>query len=435
MKTTMKKICTLAAMLLLVLLCSSSVFAAVTPREYGMVRDGSDKYYFIDYKMLKNQWKVSLGDKYYFGADGKAVKGAVKFGDKYYFFTQEGKLLQTGEVSVQKVGTDYYCVYGTGRVKTSGWYQLRYYGEDGKVLKGIQNVDGKWWAFDEQGNRMSSDLTQIKTFGTDVYCINRSGSVRCSAWYQNHYFGKDGKAYKGPKIVDGKYWLFGTNGALVRPSAPSIQKYGSQYYGVNTDGTVRTGWYLLNNELYYGYCKTYGAIFRNKTWLNVTFNSNGTCVKNYTAKAKIEALKLVEKATNEKMTREEKLKACFYYIADQSRFRYWLPYDPKNVGASAWQHMVAYQFLSERKGTCTGFAVGFAACADVLGYNSTIVRGRIPGSRDQAADGLTRHTWIKIDGKVYDPEGMWARFNPTYATNGYPLRHQIVNTYDYRSYY
>ena len=43
-----------------------------------------------------------------------------------------------------------------------------------------------------------------------------------------------------------------------------------------------------------------------------------------------------------------------------------------------------------------------------LGYNPYVVLGRVSGTRDGAADGLTRHGWVMIDGAYYDPEAQFA---------------------------
>ena len=37
-----------------------------------------------------------------------------------------------------------------------------------------------------------------------------------------------------------------------------------------------------------------------------------------------------------------------------------------------------------------------------------MICGRVPGSRDGAADGFTRHCWVKINGLYYDPEAQYA---------------------------
>ena len=49
--------------------------------------------------------------------------------------------------------------------------------------------------------------------------------------------------------------------------------------------------------------------------------------------------------------------------------------------------------------------VRFAALAREIGYDPYVICGRVPGSRDGAGDGYTRHSWVIINGLHYDPEG------------------------------
>ena len=60
-------------------------------------------------------------------------------------------------------------------------------------------------------------------------------------------------------------------------------------------------------------------------------------------------------------------------------------------------------------GDCYGFACTFAAMAREIGYNPYVVLGRVSGTRDGAADGLTSHGWVIIDGCYYDPESTGCR--------------------------
>lgn len=52
-----------------------------------------------------------------------------------------------------------------------------------------------------------------------------------------------------------------------------------------------------------------------------------------------------------------------------------------------------------------GYACAFAALAREIGYDPYVVCGRVPGTRDGAGDGFTRHSWVIINGLHYDPEG------------------------------
>jgi hypothetical protein len=55
-----------------------------------------------------------------------------------------------------------------------------------------------------------------------------------------------------------------------------------------------------------------------------------------------------------------------------------------------------------------------------------MICGRVPGSRDGAADGFTRHCWVKINGLYYDPEAQYAGWmKGVYGYDSYPISHQI----------
>ena len=73
-----------------------------------------------------------------------------------------------------------------------------------------------------------------------------------------------------------------------------------------------------------------------------------------------------------------------------------------------------------------GFACTFAAMAREIGYNPYVVLGRVSGTRDGAADGLTSHGWVIIDGCYYDPEAQFAGwYRGVYGSSSYDINHQI----------
>ena len=77
-------------------------------------------------------------------------------------------------------------------------------------------------------------------------------------------------------------------------------------------------------------------------------------------------------------------------------------------------------------GDCYGFACTFAAMAREIGYNPYVVLGRVSGTRDGAADGLTSHGWVIIDGCYYDPEAQFAGwYRGVYGSVSYDINHQI----------
>ena len=70
---------------------------------------------------------------------------------------------------------------------------------------------------------------------------------------------------------------------------------------------------------------------------------------------------------------------------------------------------------------CQGIITG----AKELGYNPYVICGRVPGSRDHAADGYTRHGWVMINGKHYDAEGAFAGWGGCFGTSDFTTAYQV----------
>ena len=97
-----------------------------------------------------------------------------------------------------------------------------------------------------------------------------------------------------------------------------------------------------------------------------------------------------------------------------------------NLSKKGWQRATALNMLSTKSGNCYSFACGFAALTKEIGDRPVVICGRVSGRRDHASDGMTRHSWVQIGGRNYDPEGQfagWAR--GIYGSAGYRVRHSI----------
>jgi hypothetical protein len=139
---------------------------------------------------------------------------------------------------------------------------------------------------------------------------------------------------------------------------------------------------------------------------------------------------IVSSITTDKMTKAQKLRACWNYMVSRSRFYYVSKYP--NINEANWQKKTAYNMFTTHAGNCYSFACGFAALADEVGYNAYVVCGRVSGSRDRSSDGLTRHAWVRIDGKYYDPEAQFAGWcRGIYGSSSYYIRHKIVKVVQY----
>ena len=100
-------------------------------------------------------------------------------------------------------------------------------------------------------------------------------------------------------------------------------------------------------------------------------------------------MNVISRITNPGMSKSQKLYACWCYLTSSSNF-YYSGYWP-DFNKKGWQREVAYNMLVSGGGDCYGFACTFAAMAREIGYNPYVVLGRVSGTRDGAADGLTSH--------------------------------------------
>ena len=83
-----------------------------------------------------------------------------------------------------------------------------------------------------------------------------------TGWYttklgNRQYYSASGVAYKGPKKVNGKLYLFDKNGALVK--GRGWKYYNGKRYFVSVKGTLLTGYRYVDGAYYY-FSKS-GAIY------------------------------------------------------------------------------------------------------------------------------------------------------------------------------
>lgn len=126
------------------------------------------------------------------------------------------------------------------------------------------------------------------------------------------------------------------------------------------------------------------------------------------------------------MTRVQKLRACYNYLAYSGRFYYYAPADP-NLSAKYWYITCANNMFGQSRGNCYGFSCAFAALAKEIGYQPYMMCARVPGTRDQAADGYTRHCWVMINGEHYDPEGSFAGWGGCFGSDYFTTPYKQLN--------
>ena len=176
--------------------------------------------------------------------------------------------------------------------------------------------------------------------------------------------------------------------------------------------------FIYQNNLYYADSK--GRCYQNRSRENgqLYFTSSGAAKKNTNALLKMKVMQIVSSITNSKMNQSQKLRACWNYITDWSKFNY--GGDDPDRSKKGWYRETALKMLSSRTGNCYSFACAFAAMAKEVGYkNIKVIIGY-------------DHCWVTINGKHYDPQAHWSGWiRNIYGLNEYPSGSDGVTVCDF----
>ena len=196
-----------------------------------------------------NGW---VGNKYY--VNGNAVTGQRQINGKWYLFGSDGSM-KTGlqwvadqnktcyyasngqmQYGSQKIG-NYYCYFdpSTGSMHL-GWLTLNgkkyYYDKNGHKVFGEQTIDGSKCLFDKNTGELKS---QSKP-NVIVKPVTSNGWKTVNG--KTFYYSK-GKAVTGQQHIGGKWYLFGSDGAM---------KTGLQWVADQN----KTCYYASNGQMQYG---------------------------------------------------------------------------------------------------------------------------------------------------------------------------------------
>lgn len=194
-------------------------------------------------------------------------------------------------------------------------------------------------------------------------------------------------------------------GAVTYAHERVVKEDDGKYYGYDKKGKKLKGWHVVGNKLYYFNGKNNAAI-TNKTVRSVRLLKNGVAASTLDAVLCMKVTKILQNQGVANATKGRKLRVLWNYLTSRRHFGYYSKYP--NLSSASWAKDYANWMLDHRRGNCYGFACTFAAMAYAIGYNPTLVAGRVHGSRDRARDGYTRHCAVKINGRWYDPEAQCA---------------------------
>ncbi|MGI6033138.1 MAG: hypothetical protein ACOX69_06945 [Coriobacteriales bacterium] len=235
------------------------------------------------------------------------------------------------------------------------------------------------------------------------------------------------------RIGKSVYYFNSATGELKTSTAKKrLVKVDGKRFVVDKRGKLLSKWQVVGSKLYYLGGK-YLSARTSRTIDSIKLSSSGAAKKNLNSSLRVQCIKMLEKVSNRSKKRSKQLRDAWRYITSKKHFDYDVV--PVNIKNKSWAKRFAYQMFKTHAGNCYGFAALFGCVADFLGYKVVMVTCRVPGSRDHAADGFTRHGLLTINGRYYDPEADFAGWcNGVYGAKHYPISTKARKYKKYKSF-
>ena len=184
--------------------------------------------------------------------------------------------------------------------KKEGWYQenhhWRFYQDDKPALNWKQ-IQGKWYYFDQDGNRLHSTIYKGYAFDQDGVMIENSWTKLDNQWY---YAGSSGRLAQNTwKKINGSWYYFDQTGSMLSNTAIDgylLTKSGAMaekgwtkldqiWYYVAPSGKIsQDKWEKINGSWYY-FDKD-GGMLSATTFKGYLFNQSGAMAENNWVKIK-----------------------------------------------------------------------------------------------------------------------------------------------------
>lgn len=206
-------------------------------KKTGINEVDGKKYYYDSEGQVKTNIKLINEDTYYeAGEDGELqvrTDSWVKFDGKIYRTDQVGKILK----GISKVGDDYYNFDKDGAINTS----LKIIQDDHLLMADktgkITNPKNYWFAIDGKTYRTGSDGKILR----GLQNVNNN----------NYIFEKDGSMIQNRNLMlAGKYYKINQKGLATNPKNAWIDHNGKKYH-TNENGYIQEGIWNIDGTLYY----------------------------------------------------------------------------------------------------------------------------------------------------------------------------------------
>ncbi len=285
---------------------------------------------------------------------GKAYTGyCMDSKNKMYYVKSGSCALKTGTV---KKGTEYYSYKENRNRKLTK--QTLYV--KGKVYTGYYMDSKNKMHYVEQGN--CTLLTGTVQGGTGYYSYSEKKD--CVLPSQTLYV--DGAVYNGYYLGADNRMYFLSNGTYT--PVDTVLNMGTAYYSCNENRVLA----LPCDKLYLD-----GKAVESLT-------PNGVAVFQ-------KARAVVQSVSNPADSKEDKLYKCYLWIKKCPYIQYRTTMDAINADPVDWDATFANDIFDSGAGCCVSLSCAFAYMAKACGFERVTI----------CSD--TKHAWVDIDGRLYDP--------------------------------
>lgn len=201
----------------------------------GFQQIGENLYYFRSWGgAWKNTFFTANGKTYCAAEDGSIRKGITNLnGTLYAFDDATGE--QVTKTGWLKKGATYYWVKEDGSLQT-GW--LKY--------------DNVWYWFYEDGTMMASGWKEINN---NLYYFRSWGGIYANGFQsiggKQYYFRSWGGVYRNTFFsVNGKTYIAQEDGSVFHTDQSGWVQLGDKVYWINSDGSIKTGWLQIDGNWY-----------------------------------------------------------------------------------------------------------------------------------------------------------------------------------------
>ena len=205
----------------------------------------------IKVKALDEDGWITIDNEQYFMKVGSILKGIHEVDGKWYHFGENSGQLKIGWSKLLD-GSTYYS--NKDGVLQFGWVSQsnsKYFiTRENGTNRGIQEIDGKWYHFGENSGQLK--IGWSKLIDGRTYYSNKDGVLQFG-WVNlpegKYYITKENGANHGIQSIDGKWYHFGENSGQLKIGWSKLLD-GRTYYS-NKDGVLQFGWVSLREGKYY----------------------------------------------------------------------------------------------------------------------------------------------------------------------------------------